>query len=116
MPAMQIRTVIAVLVVLAVSSSQGRAETEPTFRGYGIGGSSCATWLSSPTQFNDGISWLYGDWSVENEVNLKNHNVGHTTNGIGVVGEVKSECEEHPSELLNVAIFAVYLRLQQQDR
>ena len=51
---------------------------------------------------------------MRNMTNPTYRNVGHTADGIGVVNEVKSECEEHPSELLSIAIVTIYVRFQQQ--
>jgi hypothetical protein len=43
---------------------------------YGIGGNSCASWLSSNRNETEGDIWVLGYWSGRNDANAANHKVG----------------------------------------
>lgn len=93
-------------------AGQARAQSEELF---GDGSSSCATWLYEPGEYDLGVQWVFGYWSAFNIVNQKNHSVGHTTDGRGIIGEVKLECQAHPSEELEDAAAVIYRRLQKAE-
>jgi hypothetical protein len=60
--------------------------------------------------------WIYGFWSALNVVGINRHNVGQHTDPKGVVGEVRKECVENPSETLELATRKVYFKLDALGR
>ena len=75
---------------------------------YGIGGNSCASWLSSNRNETEGDIWVLGYWSGRNDANAANHKVGATTGADGIIGEVKKVCKDKPSLTLFHAVGRVW--------
>ena len=77
----------------------------------GLGAVSCAGWLSTPASEIQGRSWILGFWAGSNWVALTygaKENVGHSTDGPGIIGEVKKRCLNSPSENLEGVIIDVF--------
>jgi len=55
----------------------------------------------SPTTFRDGSEWIWGFWTGANAVSgasrIADGKVGHSTDNLGIVGEVRKLCEAEPS-------------------
>jgi hypothetical protein len=83
---------------------------------FGMGTQSCAYWLSNYRSENAGEHWISGYWSGLNVGNTNDHDVGHTVDAEGIIGEVKKFCKDHPSELLTVATGTVYFMLGSRKR
>src|SRR5260370_42454217 len=78
---------------------------------FGIGNSSCANWLSTPSNRNEGGIWIMGYWSGRNDENALNHDVGGETDAQGILAEVRKICEERPSITLTKAAGTAYLNM-----
>ena len=87
-----------------------------TMTTFGVGNSSCATWLSTPIKEYEGKAWIYGAWSGMNFKNQSNHVVGDSTDAEGIVGEVKAMCFKEPSLPLRSATYQTYVRLERANR
>nr|WP_321984021.1 hypothetical protein [uncultured Lichenicoccus sp.] len=104
-------TAVTAILVLFIGRDQ---PTIPlTFKIFGIGAYSCGFWMNTPTRYDEGKVWIYGDWTMSN---WRDHLVGHTTDGRGVLAAVASECMAHPSEKLVYATSAAYVRMQDEHR
>ena len=78
---------------------------------FGAGNWSCATWLSTPAYENQGRIWLFGFCTGLNNQMASEGTSGETgksTDGLGIVGEVKKACKEHPSDALVDAVRNVF--------
>ena len=112
------RVLLFVLIALIFGAGPGRCgpsdlHAEETSSVYivGAGLDSCATWQSSPLNFNDGSAWIFGFWSGLNTLHAKNHLVGSLLDGEGIVAEVKKICGARPSMNLTDAVIEVYSRM-----
>lgn len=79
---------------------------------FGIGGSSCASAMSSEYEV-DRRAWILGFWSG---MNYPNNNVGGQTDGAGVYGEIELVCRNNPSLPLATAALRVYNKLKAEGR
>ena len=82
-----------------------------------IGGTqSCASWLSTPANEEEGRWWLVGFWSGRNMQNGDNGRVGSSTDSEGIIGEVKRICAGEPSLQLITAAGRVYVEMERDQR
>lgn len=109
------KVLAAFAFVCTTLPSSTYSQGAPTLN-FGIGISSCATWLSTPVKRNEGEAWIYGFWSGMNFKNAENHTVGNTTDANGIVAEVKATCGVAPSATLSSATSQAYVRLQKIGR
>lgn len=81
---------------------------------------SCATWLSTSANENAGRHWILGFWSGKNmEAALaggRMGRVGESTDGAGIVGEVKLACQAAPSKTLIAVTLETYERFKAENR
>ena len=85
----------------------------------GSGNESCATWLATPLSENNAKDWIFGFWSGENLGIVANGligHVGHTTDALGIIGEVKKVCMNTPSESLATAVSEVFINFLKADK
>jgi hypothetical protein len=77
---------------------------------FGTGRMSCATWNSE----NDAQvqAWTLGYWTGLNVMNPKDHTVGSSTDGEGIIGEVRLVCQAHPAMGVLDAENIVYGRME----
>jgi hypothetical protein len=83
---------------------------------FGIGGQSCAYWLSGPEREADGRSWALGFWTAYNNLNSDNHLVGKGSGAEAILNETKKVCAREPSKSLGAAIAGIYERFQQDGK
>lgn len=82
----------------------------------GFGNLSCATWLSTSANRQQGNDWLLGFWSGINGYGSPGGIVGHTTDSLGIISEVKKVCNNEPSLALIYATARTYQWFAQQDK
>lgn len=104
----------AALIALLVADTSPHVASTQLFGAGGI--ESCAHWLSTPANEAEGDVWALGYWSGLNTFNDVNHLVGRTTDGEGVLGEIKKLCRESPSMLMAKAVAETWraLRIRNQ--
>jgi hypothetical protein len=104
--------------VLAAAPPQTSSPTNVSL--FGAGSSeSCAAWLSSPAKESEGFAWIMGFWTGMNDAALlasQNPGVGHSTDGWGIVGEIKKLCTREPSAILWAASARVYQEFKRDGR
>ena len=103
------------LVLLSVSTKAQTAK----FSTRGSGNESCATWLATPLSEINARDWIFGFWSGENlgiSANGSIGNVGHTTDALGIIGEVKKVCMKTPSMPLATAVSKVFIDFLKADK
>jgi len=103
------------LACILLSGAAGKPEIK-SFRIYGIGNDSCASWLSSRPTLEEGTAWIMGFWSGLNAFDTRNHLVGVTTDGPAIVAETKLVCEKEPSTILKEATGLVYYRFLHEGK
>lgn len=104
---------IAIITTLLLTTTGARAE----HLSFGMGVGSCATWLSTPSSESRGGSYVTGMWTGLNAANSTGrHTVGDTTDGFGIIAEVKKTCGEQPSMAFAEAIMRTYVRIEQRER
>lgn len=79
----------------------------------GIGGQSCARSLTPSTTY-EGFAWVMGYFSGLNQA--AKAGVGSSTDGEGIMGEIKIICDGEPSLSLIAAAFRVYERMRVEKR
>jgi hypothetical protein len=100
----------ASILIIASMALVGTAKAEGSFL-FGIGGRSCAFWLSSAGYKEQGKTWIYGYWSGLNAASQTNRMVGQNTDSDGIVGEIQNVCEAEPSTALIAASDRIYCKL-----
>lgn len=101
------------MIALALALALAARSPAPDHGGFavyefGVGRDSCASWQTSATTSRDGENYIFGAWTGLNMANPHTHMVGRSTDGSGVIAEVKLYCEQHPSLSLAGAVAAVY--------
>lgn len=79
---------------------------------WGVGHNSCAKAFSSYEQFAT-FAWIMGFFTGRDDGKRQ---TGRSTDGDGIVGEVKKLCADEPSTPLIAATIRVYDRMRQQGR
>lgn len=86
---------IATAVVAIAALSFPAVAQEANVWVVGIGGMSCAVWISDPRAEAEGNAWILGYWSGVNMAN--DSSVGNSTDGLGIIERVKAECRANPA-------------------
>ena len=103
---------IAALIAAATIVS---APTPAAGQFWQIGGTqSCATWLANEPNKQTGSHWILGYWTGLNSA--LGSATGHTTDTLGIIGEVEKACEEAPSESVIMAVSSVYMKMRAAHR
>ncbi len=103
------------LAIVALSFCYPMPAQSESVLTFGLGNSSCATWLSSKQLEGEGFIWIMGAWSGMNFRNAAK-DVGHSTDARGLTAAVRKFCEQDPAMKLASAIDAVYLDFQKRGR
>ena len=101
---------VSTLFTLVLLTTHSEAETFSVDT-MGPGAVSCARWLSNSVSEIQGQSWILGFWAGSNWVALTygaKRNVGHSTDGPSIIGEVKKRCLNSPSETLGGVTIDVF--------
>jgi|ERR1700730_8191266 hypothetical protein len=98
------------ILIVASLALVGAAQAQNQFL-FGIGGKSCAFWLSNAGYKEQGKTWIYGYWSGLNAASQTNRMVGQNTDSDGIIGEIQKVCEAEPSMALITATDRVYRKL-----
>ncbi len=106
-------------IIAAVAMAQ--TLTPNSVLGFGIGvRQSCASWQSTPAQKAQGDAWILGMWTglnaMRSSIEKRAAVVGHSTDGLGVIAEVKLECDKEPSSDLMDKVNTVYARFNKSGR
>jgi hypothetical protein len=81
----------------------------------GVGKDSCAkAWAATEEAEYASFAWVMGFWTGMNTA--RGTTVGRTSDGWGIVGEVKKISRDQPSTTLYQASFDVFSRLQSEGR
>ena len=113
---MSSRTVskLGLFLALLLAFTTGATAQSGRVQVFGQGNISCASWLQNSVMEAAGDDWVQGFWSGANAA--LQAQTGHSTDGVGVLGEVKLECEAHPSEQLFDAAVTLYVRFRGQGK
>lgn len=79
-----------------------------------FGDATCGTWVANPAANNEIRAYVMGLWSGRNTGLMLE--VGHSTNGDGVVEEVRLVCRATPSLHIVTATIQVYERFRREGR
>jgi hypothetical protein len=106
------RVLIAALVFAAppclVSAQDARVSVDMI----GIGGMSCAHWLSTNERLLEGTVWIYGFWTGLNYVAVASDQPQSKIDLTAIVPEVKKICGRQTSQTLASAVWSTYLGSQ----
>ena len=78
----------------------------------GIGGMSCAHWLSTNERLSEGTVWIYGFWTGLNYVAVASDQPQSKIDLAAIVPEVKKMCGRQTSQTLASAVWSTYLGSQ----
>jgi hypothetical protein len=80
----------------------------------GIGGKSCAYWLSSQGHQSEGSVWIYGFWSGLNYVAAASDQDQSKATSTEMIVAVEKLCRREPSRVLGSAAWSAYIELNQK--
>lgn len=83
--------------------------------GYGTT-ATCKTWLTSSESRAAGNEWVLGYWTGQNVRNVRDHEVGRTSDASGILNEVQSLCRANPGEPLASAAGRAYVNFERARR
>lgn len=109
---------VVFIAIWTLSAGQGLTESMHVFH-FGIGGSSCASWLSNRASETEGKVWILGFWTGNNYDAAsfhRNGRVGSTADAVGIIGEVKKRCTENPASSLLIEAGKVYDEFWKQGK
>jgi len=115
MPTMIARAILWALLLAAPMTAFGQDDPRAPVS-FGIGIHSCANWTDDPAKQQEGQAWILGYWSGLNIQNRGIRNVGHATDGRGVLGEVRRVCLLEPSNELENVIVDVWVAMAKAGR
>jgi len=75
----------------------------------GIGGMSCAHWLSTNERLLEGTVWIYGFWTGLNYVAAASDQTQAKINVAAIVTDVEKTCAQQTSQTLASAVWTTYL-------
>jgi hypothetical protein len=101
------------LVILLLSTSAAAA-SEISVNLAGVGGRTCAFWLSSQEHKSEGRVWIYGFWSGLNYVAAASEQNQSKATSDAMVSAVEQACRRYPSRVLAAAAWSAYLDLNKQ--
>lgn len=80
----------------------------------GIGGKSCAYWLSGEGHQSEGSVWIYGFWSGLNYVAAASGQDQSQASSAAMIAAVEKLCRQEPSRVLASAAWSAYIDLNKQ--
>src|SRR5205085_12351142 len=80
----------------------------------GIGGRTCAFWLSSPNHRSEGAVWIYGFWSGLNYVAASSQQNQSKATRDAMISAVEQTCRSHPSRVLAAVAWSAYIDLNKE--
>ena len=81
---------------------------------FGLGEESCGVW--TPFTNSDVHAWILGYWSGLNAASPSNSEVGRSTDGAGIIAQVRKDCDADETAMIGYVEGQVYLRLRSQGR
>ena len=90
------------------ATNENSTDDKIDFTSFGMGISSCATWLATPTQERDGGNWILGFFSAANLASADHHDVGGSVGPAAIVTEVRTLCADEPRMRMGEAAARVY--------
>ena len=76
----------------------------------GIGGMSCAHWLSTNERLLEGTVWIYGFWTGLNYVAAASDQTQAKIDDVAIAAQVEKTCARQTSQPLASAVWATYLQ------
>jgi len=101
------------LVILLLSTSAAAA-SEISVNLAGVGGRTCAFWLSSPNHRSEGAVWIYGFWSGLNYVAAASEQNQSKATSDALISAVERTCRSHPSRVLATVAWSAYIDLNKE--
>ncbi len=103
------------MIALALAAAVATTDQSREILSVGVGAHSCASWLATPDSRFEGNVWVYGYWTGLNQGG-SNPYVGRSTDGPGIVAEVRKLCEATPSATVIATAYRVYITLRREGR
>ena len=106
----------ALAALLAISTTKIALAQQYQWQWFGIGNESCARWTTSRVAALEleASTWIMGFWSGLNRATVRV--VGSTTDGDGIIEEVRKLCKEQPALKISSATYEVYSRFQSSEK
>ena len=106
------RVLIAALVFVALACLVSAQDARVSVDMIGIGGMSCAHWLSTNEHLLEGTVWIYGFWTGLNYVAAASDQPQAKIDSAAIVPKVKEMCRRQTSQTLASAVWSTYLGSQ----
>ncbi len=104
----------AVILSLVVVCSPAWAQSS-AMQVYGPGTMSCASYLQDRSMRINADGWILGFWTGSNRAGAE-HDVGHSSDSRGIVGEVARVCRGQPSVSLFETLKQVFDKMKADGR
>jgi hypothetical protein len=106
------RVLIAAVVFATPACLVSARDAKVSVDMIGIGGMSCAHWLSTNERLLEGTVWIYGFWTGLNYVAVASDQPQSKIDLAAIVPEVKKMCGRQTSQTLASAVWSTYLGSQ----
>jgi hypothetical protein len=106
---------MATIIVIGACILGGSPVRAYDFLYFFPGKESCGSWLLEPSRNLEVEEWVLGYWSGMN-ANEPHTQVGHTTDALGIMGEVQLACKNDPSLTIISATVQTYNKLEHLGR
>jgi hypothetical protein len=106
------RVLIAAVVFAAPAYLVSAQDARVSVNMIGIGGMSCAHWLSTNERLLEGTVWIYGFWTGLNYVAAASDQPQAKIDLEAIVPEVKKKCSRQTSQTLAGVVWSTYLGSQ----
>ena len=103
------RVLIAALVFATLPCLVSAQDARVSVDMIGIGGMSCAHWLSTNERLLEGTVWIYGFWTGLNYVAAASDQAQAKIDVAALVAEVEKTCAQQTSQTLASAVWTTYL-------
>src|SRR6201987_6373088 len=100
--------IVSAVPVCLVSAQDAKVSVDMI----GIGGMSCAHWLSTNEHLVEGTVWIYGFWTGLNYVAAASDQPQAKIDSAAIVPKVKEMCRRQTSQTLASAVWSTYLGSQ----
>lgn len=104
---------------LAFLTPTAVAQDNNQYLAFGVAKESCATWLASRSSEFVGTDWIMGFWTGANFISAatnKGGETGDSTDGNGIVAEIKKLCAARPSDTIVNTAITVFLRFHLEKK
>lgn len=108
---------VTLLTLALLQITPGEPKTETPALGFAHGLQSCANLPNTDPAWKLAYeAWILGAWSGMNIREPLRNRVGHSTDAMGIIGEVRVACSAEPSRPIGAIVTQLWLKMRAEDR